>query len=149
MEIAGFENYLIYEDGLIYGKKRDNFLKCRIGKDGYTRIDLSKDGKRYHMLLHRLLALTYIENPNNYPVVDHIDRNKQNNDLSNLRWGTSSDNNRNKSMRKDNKSGYQFIYKNNQANLYIFQHKQTTKFYKSFKTLEEAVEFRDNYLSTV
>ena len=58
---------------------------------------------RYHQvkinkkcyLVHRLVAETFLDNPENKPFVDHIDRDRHNNNVSNLRWVTSSENNRN------------------------------------------------------
>jgi hypothetical protein len=146
MEIAGYENYLIYEDGLIYSKVSDNFLKTRINKHGYESIDLRNKGIKKQLRIHRLVAKAYIDNPDNKPCVDHIDRNKLNNDVSNLRWATHSENMKNLGTRSDNKLGEKYIKL--YEKLYIFVY-QTTKFYKSFKTLEEAVEFRDNYLSNL
>ena len=64
---------------------------------GYRMINIQAiNGKRKGELIHRLVALHFIENPNGYPEVDHIDRNKENNNVENLRWVTHSENNKNK-----------------------------------------------------
>lgn len=55
-------------------------------------VDLRIDGKVKHRKVHRLVALTYIPNPENKPEVDHIDENKDNCFLTNLRWATSKEN---------------------------------------------------------
>lgn len=51
-----------------------------------------KDGKRKRFLLHRLVASTFIPNFNNYPIVNHIDENRQNNCVENLEWCTQKHN---------------------------------------------------------
>jgi len=83
------ENYEIYEDGRIFGKCHSKFLKpCSDGR-GYLRVNLA--GKFYY--IHRLVAQKFIPNPDNLPCVDHIDKDKTNNDVSNLRWVTHMTNN--------------------------------------------------------
>ncbi|NFG01740.1 hypothetical protein FCV36_05215 [Clostridium sporogenes] len=59
---------------------------------GYRRINLYKNGKGKKYYIHRLVAKAFISNVNNYPEVNHIDGNKQNNRVENLEWCTSSQN---------------------------------------------------------
>ena len=97
MEIEGYEDYLIYEDGRIwskYGKGR--FMKPLPDSNGYLHVRLYKDGKSKTMTIHRLIGNAYIPNPENKPEIDHIDNIRQNNDISNLRWVTKSENKRNR-----------------------------------------------------
>ena len=96
MEITDFTNYLIYDDGRVWSKNRDKFLKHDIGKKGYHRVALFFNKKYKKFLVHRLVALHYIPNPNNYPEVDHKDQIKSNNIISNLRWATSKMNKANR-----------------------------------------------------
>ena len=76
MEIQGYPNYLIYEDGKVCSKKSNRVLKPYINH-GYLQITLSNNGKQKKMSIHRLVAIHYIPNPENKPCVDHIDRDTQ------------------------------------------------------------------------
>jgi hypothetical protein len=74
-------------------KYRDNYyLKPLDNGKGYLRIKLTVKSKSRRVMLHRLIAEAFIENPNNYPFVNHIDGNKKNNNLNNLEWCTQSQN---------------------------------------------------------
>ena len=85
--------YMITEDGKIYSKFYNKFLQVREDKDGYLSLLLCcNDEKRRHFRVHRLVASTYLENPDNLPIVMHLDNNSKNNHYSNLRWGTISEN---------------------------------------------------------
>lgn len=61
-------------------------LKLSTKQDGYLQVTLRKDCKRKYHLIHRLVAETFLENPNNLPCVNHKDENKQNNNVSNLEF---------------------------------------------------------------
>lgn len=56
------------------------------GRKNYHHVNLCKNGKQKICQVHRLIANTFIPNPNNYPEVNHIDENKTNNAVSNLEW---------------------------------------------------------------
>ena len=67
-------------------------LKTRINRHGYEVVDLSKDGVRKTCQVHRLVAETFLSNPEEFDTVDHIDSNKTNNHLNNLQWMSRGDN---------------------------------------------------------
>lgn len=81
------------------------FIKGKVLKpthdgDGYPFVNLCKENKKKNMKNHRLLALYFMPNPNNLPCVDHIDGDKTNNNIKNLRWCTHLQNTWNKKGRK-------------------------------------------------
>jgi len=59
---------------------------------GYLVVKMTKNGIVKHHTIHRLVAMAFIENKENKPCVDHIDTNKYNNNVSNLRWVTPKEN---------------------------------------------------------
>ncbi len=86
MEIENYDNYLIYTDGKIWSKYYNKYLKPEVSPKGYLRVRLSQNtiGKKF--FVHRLVAQHYISNPNNLPFINHINQNKQNNNVENLEW---------------------------------------------------------------
>lgn len=61
-------------------------IKPQYDSFGYPKIILSKKGVKKNFRVHRLVAEAFIPNPNNYPMIDHIDGNPRNNHVENLRW---------------------------------------------------------------
>lgn len=89
-DIPGWEGlYACTTNGDIWSYISDKFLSPTKNKRGYLHVGLSKDGKRYDYRINRLVAITFLDNPNNLPQVNHIDGNKLNNYLSNLEWCTA------------------------------------------------------------
>lgn len=82
-KIKDFEQYEINELGQV--RHNSKILKPEI-RSGYLSVNLCKNGKRTHKRIHRLVAETFIPNPDNLPIVNHKDGNKVNNQLENLEW---------------------------------------------------------------
>tara|TARA_R110002020_G_scaffold355644_1_gene568328 strand:- start:7 stop:504 length:498 start_codon:yes stop_codon:yes gene_type:complete len=141
--IIDFPNYMINENGNIYSKHKNKILKSRLTNNGYITLVLRKDKKSIHKNIHRLLGLQYLPNPDNKPCVDHINRNKIDNSLSNLRWVTYYENAKNKSSKKNSSSRFVGVRKtDNKKNPYRVE---TTHLGKKFhigyyETEEEAHE---------
>ena len=109
---------------------------------GYNHVELCIKGKRKTFPVHRLMGLTFLENPHNKPQIDHIDRNKSNNKLENLRWVTGCENQANRGIPKNNTSGEMHI--NIQYKFQVTRQGKTIQ--KCFNSMEEALEFRKQEL---
>lgn len=88
-EIQGFEKYLITENGTVINSQTNKVLKPCNNGNGYLYVSL---GRKNHRYIHRLVAEAFIPNPDNLPQIDHIDTDKTNNNVSNLRWVTRKQN---------------------------------------------------------
>lgn len=92
-DIIGFEGlYKVTPDGLIWSVRSSKYVKQVTERSGVNRVVLHNNGKKARKMVHRLVAEAFIPNPSNKPQVDHIDGNKQNNDVCNLRWCTDEEN---------------------------------------------------------
>ena len=119
-----------------------------VSNHGYFRIGLKKDNIDKKYLIHKLIAIAYIPNPDNKPFIDHINRNKIDNRIENLRWVTSSENNLNMSPRTDNISGQNHILYDKIRNRFRFRTQKDYKYHsRYFKTEQEAIDYRDKYLA--
>ena len=120
--IDGYENYIIYEDGLIYNENNDRFIKGWKNTQGYLSVGLYKDGKEKKFLVHRLIALSFIPNPLNKPCIDHINRITDDNRIENLRWATVRENSQNRCDNNDELYIYKNIDKNcKEGYIWLFQ----------------------------
>jgi hypothetical protein len=79
-------NYFVDEEGNVY--RKGNVKKTFISNSGYQMVSIWINGKCRNHYIHRIVAEVYSPNPNKFPVVNHIDGNKLNNNLDNLEWTT-------------------------------------------------------------
>jgi len=148
MQVSGYENYLVFEDGKVINSKTGRELKFSKTSKGYLSVNLCKNNKRKMFRINRLVAKAYIENLENKPEVDHKNRITTDNRVENLRWATHLENMQNKGDYKNNTTGEKNIRYRKDRNTYVFQKTINKKcFTKTFYSMEEAVIFRDNYLN--
>ena len=151
-EIKDYEGLysLDLNNNQVYGHKRKKYLKQNLHKTGYYEIQLSKNSKRKIFKFHRLIYEAHNGTIPEGMCIDHIDNNKENNNIENLRLATVSQNSMNKITQKNNLStGYKNIrlMKNNTYQVRIHKNKKT--YYKTFKTSEEAILNRDIQLTLI
>ncbi len=92
LPIKDFDNYEISSLGRVHNTKTGRILKLTT-KGGYMFTGLSANSEGKTLPVHRLVALAFIENPENKPQVNHKDKNRSNNTVSNLEWSTALENN--------------------------------------------------------
>lgn len=94
-QILHYKDYTIDEYGNVYSYKNNNKKQLKPwldSKGNYLMIGLCEDNTVKKYLIHRLVATAFIPNPTNKSDVDHIDHNKRNNHISNLRWMSHQEN---------------------------------------------------------
>ena len=91
--VVGYENlYEVSNLGRVKslkdnkGRYREKIKSSSDNGRGYLNVYLCKNGKGKRCYIHRLVAEAFLDNPNNYPIINHKDENKQNNHVSNLEW---------------------------------------------------------------
>lgn len=93
IDIVGFENYQITDDGRVWSKKNKVYLSLnKKDGNGYPQCVLYKNGKGIPIDIHILVAKAYVPNPEGKPCVDHINTDKTDNKAENLRWCTPKEN---------------------------------------------------------
>lgn len=92
MIINGFDNYAVSNYGNLKNIKNGRVLKLQVSKGGYHNYSLCQNGIKKNLIIHRLVAIYFIENPDNKPYVNHKDGNKLNNHYTNLEWVTAKEN---------------------------------------------------------
>jgi hypothetical protein len=140
--IEGYPNYKIGTNGEI--KRNEQIVKLTPHSGGYRVINLHNEGCESSVqYVHRIVAVTFISNPGNKRVVDHINNDRSDNRVENLRWTTQSENCINIPTRAKNRH----IYSSSpRSHLVKILRNGKWVFNKRFSTLEEAIAARDDFL---
>lgn len=101
-------NYSVSNLGNVKNNDTGRILK-QIISNGYPIVNLSKKGKYKNYRVHRLIGLAFIPNPQNKPFIDHIDNNRTNNNIDNLRWCNNQENTWNRQLSSKSISGFKGV----------------------------------------
>jgi len=149
--IPGFNNYSGNKNGQIKNNITHKILNYSSNGEGYVRVGLKNNDRQVKFLrVHRVIAELFIENtdPTKYTVVDHLDRNRYNNCVTNLRWATLSENQQNTTKRNDTfgkHKGINFSKKENKWTARISIDGKR-KYLGAFDSEEEAFECRSKFM---
>jgi len=147
--IEGFENdYYVSNKGRVYSRKGQKLLKPCLSPAGYYTVRIGKN-----TFVHRLVALAFIGNDNPlYTMVDHIDRSRTNNKVSNLRWADAKLNSSNSTSVLFKTGGieetYDKITHNNKTYTYTGFRVNYGTHHKRFKHKEDAENYLNNLITT-
>ena len=122
--IKGCETYSVSDFGNVKNNTTGRILKKCVESAGYCLVVLMHNKKKHYYKTHRLVANSFIENPEGKLCIDHINNDKLDNNAMNLRWTTHTENCQNRTIRKDNTSGvkgviWNKVNKNWQSNITI------------------------------
>ena len=151
--ITDFPNYSVSTMGNVKNNKNGNILTGNKDKDGYLEVGLYKEPKkRIYRRIHRLVAITFLPNFNNYNEIDHKNHIVNDNRLINLRWCDRSINSRGRRKYTNAVSKYKGVYWRKERNKWIVaiytseNGKIIKKQYGSYDTQEEAGLAYNNHI---
>lgn len=170
--LQNYKNYSVSNFGNIKNNKTNRILKQSFNKQNYAYVWVKNNDNVWKQVrIHRLVAQEFIPNPENKPCINHLDYNPSNNRVDNLEWVTyqeNSDYSREhlKSIIHNYKHSQEMKHKislkrtnfNNELGHHIYKHRRKyifkfmtngNKISKSFNSLEEAIRYRDDYLTEI
>ena len=154
INIKNYETYAINKNGDIKDLRNGHLLNGSKNINGYLKVNLKNPDGYRGFQVSRLVLMTFnpVDNQDELEC-DHIDRNRLNNNIDNLRWVNKNQNQQNKSVHKNNKLQVKHISysEDNRSCRYVVQigingvrHKKSFK--TSQYTLEDAIKYRDEYI---
>ena len=148
MIINNYPNYSINKDGVVLNIKKNKPVQTQLTYDGYKSLKLYNDGKSKRFTIHRLLGLHFIPLVEGKDIMDHINRNKLDNRLENLRWVNKSENNSNRNAYKNSKLKERYITICKSSYRLTIRNHNFIKCYNMKKyTLEYVKNIRDNIIN--
>ena len=109
--IEGCVGYEVSSHGRVRNAIRRNELKTQLNHNGYVIVSMMINRKSKTYCVHRIVAKPFVDNPDNKPCVDQINRIRTDNSVTNLRWATVAKNCQNRSLCINNKLKEQYITK--------------------------------------
>lgn len=143
-KIPGYE---IYEVSSLGNVRRDGRVLVPTMTNGYRMISTSVNGISKRVRIARAVCLAFHPTVEGKITVDHINRNRLDDRVDNLRWADSTEQNINQT-KPLSRSGHRHIYLKNHKYLVAIS-RYYIRYEESFKTLPEAIQARDNYLQTI
>jgi hypothetical protein len=151
-DIEGFDGrYEISDEGEVRNKTTGNILKLKVDRDGYHQIGLRKksDRKKFWFSVHRLVGVHFLDR-SELTQIDHIDHNKLNNNVSNLRWVSIQENNLNRELKAWTTNSIHELYISKYKNGYMIRINRNNFKRKHWTAiLEDAIKQRDFFLEEI
>ena len=151
MILDEYPDYLIYPNGFVYSLKRNKFIKSRYDRYGYLRHSLKNiiTNKIDTILVHHLVGKKYLDyDRSSGLIIDHIDNNKENNDLTNLQIISQKENNLKYYYKKINKNGLPACINYTKKKKYTFKLKNFNC-EKSFENLDDCLLYREEIFKSI
>lgn len=152
--VADFPRYEVSSDGRVRRRKTGRVLRVSLRSKGYAAVTLMDDCAMPHKLsVHRIVAGAFIPNPDPTKniLVDHIDRNKLNNNVTNLRWAAPKVNAVNRGINKNNTSGVTGVYYHKPSGKWMafLRDNGEAIYLGTYDTIEEAEFIRAGYAGAI